>query len=281
MHRFVPGVVRGLRSQPAITANISAFVASSTAWMAAKTHHARRSGGFMHTTHLSRLATTGIAVFVASLGASVAAAQVTTTSGGDVSTFTQKNLVNHLIVGDSLEVEMAQLALTRSQNAAVKEFANQLITDHKAHLDNLNKLAGKSDIGREANPADTSGAHLAGILASLKSMPADSGFDQAFVQAQITHHQQTIDALKTMRAAAKDDDVQHDIDKTLPVLQNHLSKATQVAAQLSKPAMGMNKPPMKADSAATGAKPPVGPTPAGVGAKPPVSPTGPVTKPPV
>ena len=78
----------------------------------------------MRSTHLSRLATTGIAVMLASLSASVAGAQVTTTSGGDVSMFSQKNLINHLIVGDSLEVEMAQLALTRTQNAAVKEFAN-------------------------------------------------------------------------------------------------------------------------------------------------------------
>lgn len=203
----------------------------------------------MRTTHHSRLAATGLALALASLSASVAAAQVTTTSGGDVSMFTQKNLIDRLIVGDSLEVEMAQLAITRSQNAAVKEFANQLLTDHRAHLDNLNKLAGKSDIGRQANATDTTGAHLAGVLKSLQSMAADSGFDQAFVQAQITHHQQTIDALKTMRAVAKDDDVQHDIDKTLPVLENHLSHARQVSAQLSKPGL-------KPDDAMKG-KPPV------------------------
>ena len=208
----------------------------------------------MRTTHLSRLATTGIAVLLASLTAAAAGAQVTTTSGGDVSMFSQKNLINHLIVGDSIEVEMAQLALTRTQNTAVKEFANQLLTDHKAHLETLNKLAGKSDIGREANAADTSGAHLAGILKSLQSMAADSGFDRAFVQAQIEHHQASINGIKTMRAAAKDDDVQKDIDKTLPVLETHLSRANQVAAQLTKPDL-------KSESAAT-AKPPV--------AKPPV-----------
>ena len=84
----------------------------------------------MRSTHLSRLATTGIAVMLASLTASVAGAQVTTTSGGDVSMFSQKNLIDHLIVGDSLEVEMAQLAVSRTQNAAVKDFANQLLADH-------------------------------------------------------------------------------------------------------------------------------------------------------
>ena len=200
----------------------------------------------MRSTHLSRLTTTGIAVLLASLTASVAGAQVTTTSAGDVSMFSQKNLIDHLIVGDSIQVEMAQLAITRTQNAAVKDFANQLLTDSRTHVETLNKLAGKSDIGREANAADSSGARFAGVLKNLQSMP-ETGFDQAFIQAQIMYARQSIDGLKKWRATAKDDDVQKDIDKTLPILENHLSRATQVAAQLSKPDL-------KTDPAA---KPPV------------------------
>jgi len=220
----------------------------------------------MHNVRSSRLGAAGLAALATVFGASIAAAQVTTTSGGDVVTFSQKNLVNHMIVGDSIEVAMAQLAASRTQNGAVKDFANQLITDHTAHLEKLNKLAGKSDIGREANPSDASGARLAGQLASLQSMPADAGFDRAFVQDQIEHHEASIKDLKAMRAAAKDDDVQHDIDATLPVLEKHLSTAQQLAAQLTKPADSPAAKPAEAaakkpDSTAT-AKPPV--------AKPPV-----------
>jgi putative membrane protein len=220
----------------------------------------------MPTVRFSRLTFAGLSAIATAFAASVAAAQVTTTSGGDVMTFSQKNLVNHMIVGDSIEVAMAQLALTRTQNAAVKDFANQLVQDHSAHLQKLNKLAGKSDIGREANPADTSGAHLAGMLASLQSMAADSGFDRAFVQDQIEHHQATISNLKAMRAAAKDDDVQHDIDATLPVLEKHLATAQQLSAQLNKateaPASVQKSDSTPASKQPATAKPPV--------AKPPV-----------
>jgi putative membrane protein len=170
-----------------------------------------------------------------------------TTSGGDVATVSQKNVVDHMIVGDSLEVEAAQLAMTRTQNAAVKDFANMLITDHKSHLDNLRKLAGKSDIGREANSADQGAVAAAASLAQLQSMSADSGFDKAFVTSQIENHQREIAALKTLRAAAKDDDLQKDIDATLPVLDRHLARAQAVAAQLGTPANG---------AAAAAAKPP-------------------------
>jgi putative membrane protein len=183
---------------------------------------------------------------------SLASAQVTVkTSGGEVVQLTQKNLVDHLIVGDSLEVEAAKLAVARTQNAAVKDFANTLITDHTNHLENLNKLAGKHDIGREANAADTSNAMAIRILTTMRDMPADSGFDRAFVRQQIRHHMHEIDALKMLRPAAKDDDLQHDIDRTMPVLERHLSLARQVGAQIGVTAdsmpmkMPMTKPPTR------------------------------------
>lgn len=168
------------------------------------------------------------------LGATAGQAQVKT-SGGEVATLSQKNVVDHMIVGDSIEVEEAQLAMTRSQNAAVKDFANMLVTDHRGHLDKLHKLAGKSDIGREANSADSSGVAAAATLAQLQSMGGDAAFDKAFVNSQIQSHMREIAALKTLRGAAKDDDLQKDIDATIPVLDRHLARAKTVLAQLSAP----------------------------------------------
>jgi putative membrane protein len=182
----------------------------------------------MRATRLTASLAATVAMFLAG---STARAQVTT-SGGDVVTFTQKNVVDHLIRGDSIELEAAQLAASRTQNAAVRDYANMLITDHKAHLDNLNKLAGKADIGREASSSDTSSASALRTLTSLKALPADSTFDRAFIQDQIDHHTAEIAGLKALRPAAKDDDLQKDIDGTMPVLEKHLSRAKEVAAQL-------------------------------------------------
>jgi putative membrane protein len=192
---------------------------------------------------LTRLAATAAAMC---LTATAGRAQVkVTTSGGDVVTLTQKNVVDHMIVGDSLEVEQAQLAMTRSQNAAVKDFANMLITDHKNHLDNLRKLAGKSDIGREASSADGGPTAAAATLGQLQSVGADGAFDKAFVEAQIQNHTHEIAALKSLRAAAKDDALQKDIDASIPVLDRHLARAQAVAAQLaaSPSSMAPAKPP--------------------------------------
>lgn len=250
----------------------------------------------METVRFSRSTRAALAAILTALSGSAAAAQATTTSGGDVATFTQKHLVNHMIVGDSIEVAMAQIAASRTQNAAVKEFANQLIADQTAHIAQLNKLAAKGDIGREANASDTTGAHLAGELATLTSMAPDAAFDRAFVQDQIDLHQSAIDALKTLSPAATNADVRSDVSATLPVVEKHLAAAQQLAAQLSKPADSSPKAdaaapkadapspkaadaPQKSDSAsvkATAAPPKADSS----AAKPPVA-KPPVAKPPV
>jgi len=203
----------------------------------------------MRTLQLARWSAAAVALCTT---ASISRAQVTIkTSGGEVVQFSQKNLVDHMIIGDSIEVEAAKLAAARTQNAAVKDFANMLVTDHSSHLDNLRKLAGKHDIGREANAADTSTTMTIRMLTRMRSMPADSGFDRAFVRGQIMHHMHEIDALKMLRPAAKDDDLQHDIDRTMPVLERHLAQARQVGAQLGiradsmRMTMPMPKPPAR------------------------------------
>jgi len=159
-----------------------------------------------------------------------------TTSNGDVTVYTQKNLVDHLIVGDSIEVEMAKLAAMRTQNTAVKDYATMLVTDHEGHLQALQKMAGEHDIGRQALASDTAGAAAIRALTNLQSMAADSGFDRQFVRDQIEHHKQELIAVKMFGGAAKDDDLKDDLKRVTPLLERHLARARAVAAQLGMPA---------------------------------------------
>ena len=165
-----------------------------------------------------------------------------TTSNGDVITYTEKNLVDHMIVGDSIELEMAQLAAARTQNTAVRDFANMLINDHKAHLESLRKEASEHDVGRQALASDTAGAAAIRVLASLRTMAADSGFDNGFVREQINHHKRELIALKMYGGAAKDDDIKDDVKHVMPILERHLASAREVAAHLGLPSDSTNAP---------------------------------------
>ena len=63
-------------------------------------------------------------------------------------------------------------------------------------------------------------------------MAADSGFDTAFVREQINNHKQELTALKMFGGAAKDNDLKDDVKRALPILERHLARAKEVAAQL-------------------------------------------------
>jgi putative membrane protein len=184
----------------------------------------------MRTTRLTVLLA---GTLLASLPIAQGTAQVrVTTSTGEVSIYTEKNLTDHMIVVDSVELEMAQLAVSRTQNTAVRDFANMLINEHTGHLESVRKIAAEDDVGRQASAADTAGAAAIRALTSLREMPADSGFDKAFIAEQIRLHSQEIIAMKMFGGAAEDDDLQDEVKKTLPVLERHLARAKEVAATL-------------------------------------------------
>ena len=161
--------------------------------------------------------------------ASAVQAQVVTSAGGEVSKMTQQQFVDRLIVGDSIEIAMAQLAVERTQNPAVKDFANTLITDHRTALDSLRALSTKPDVGREQVAGEVESA---GVLGQLRTMPADSTFDRAFIDAQIASHERAIDLVKKTRPTVSSSEVQQLVDKTLPILEQHLAAAKAVSAQI-------------------------------------------------
>ena len=208
--------------------------------------------------HITRLTTAfaAVALAAAPIAAGAQNPQSTRmTSNGDVVMMNQKEVVDHLIVGDSLEVQMAQLAAARTKSAAVRNFAEVLVTDHTKHLNELHKLAGKRDIGRAANPADSSGMRTGRMVSRMQTMSTDSSFDRMFVAQQVRHHARALAELNSLRAVAKDDDLQQDIDATRPVLERHLALARGLAVQMGIPAdtgrmgrRGMNAAPMRDSS---------------------------------
>jgi putative membrane protein len=152
-------------------------------------------------------------------------------SGGEVTGLAQKKIVDRMIVADSLEIEMAKLATAQTKNPAVRDLATLLAAGHQNHLETLRKLAASTDVGREAS-VDTVTARDVRVLAQLRTMPADTGFDRAFVTEQVELHQRMIDNLKQWRSTATNAALQADIDHTLPILEAHLTRAQAVAAKL-------------------------------------------------
>jgi putative membrane protein len=152
-------------------------------------------------------------------------------------TMTDANIMAHMIVGDSLEIEIARLAAERAGDPEVREFARMLADEHARHLSTSLEMARDEDIGSVPADGDRHAVTLRRYLASLRAMESSPAFDRVFLRYQIRHHDHEVNALRAMRPAARDDDLEQHIDETLPVIERHLNRSRELGGRL-----GINTP---------------------------------------
>ncbi|MDQ3712042.1 MAG: DUF4142 domain-containing protein [Acidobacteriota bacterium] len=119
--------------------------------------------------------------------------------------------------GGMAEVELSRVATTKSQNADVKKFANQMIQDHTNANAELKQLAGKKNV---TLPTELDAEHKA-IKDRLSGL-SGADFDKEYVNAMVTDHEKTVNLFKTQADGGTDADAKAFAAKTLPKLQGHL-----------------------------------------------------------
>ena len=91
--------------------------------------------------------------------------------------------------GDQFEIQSSQLALSASQNVAVRNFANLLIADH-TRLSQAMAATAQSARLRPPDPVMLAAQQAA--LDQLRAAGTGPSFDTAYLQAQVSAHQAAI-----------------------------------------------------------------------------------------
>jgi putative membrane protein len=119
--------------------------------------------------------------------------------------------------GGMAEVELSRLATTKSKNAEVKKFAQQMIQDHTNANTELKQLAGKKNV---TLPTELDAEHKA----EKDKLSGLSGaeFDKEYVNAMVADHEKSVSLFKTQANNGTDADAKAFAAKTLPKLQGHL-----------------------------------------------------------
>jgi putative membrane protein len=145
---------------------------------------------------------------------------------------TDGNIIAHMLVGDSLEIEMARLAAERAGDPEIREFARMLVDEHTRHLNTSLEMTRSENIPPAPADGDRHAVTLRRFLSSLRAMNPSPAFDRAFLRYQIRHHDHDINALRAMRPAARDNDLEQWIDESLPVLERHLGRARELGVRV-------------------------------------------------
>ena len=157
------------------------------------------------------------------MGASATAA---TASGTAKLTAADRKAIMDMAMSNMAEVEMGKMAQSKSQNADVKAFGQKMVDDHGKALTEVQTLAQSKGV---TLPTELDAKHKA-LAAKLEKANGDA-FDKAYTkQGGVAAHKETLAKLQKASKAVKDTDVKGQVDKTIPVVQEHLKHAEQVAS---------------------------------------------------
>lgn len=133
------------------------------------------------------------------------------------------DFMNEAAQGDMMEVKLAELAQKNGSSAAVKQLAQQMITDHTASGRELRSLAEKKGV---TLPATISAKQQKAYDKMAKMTGTD--FDKTYAKCMAKDHKMDICAYKKEAKKGSDTDVTAFASRTVPTLENHeaLAKST-------------------------------------------------------
>jgi putative membrane protein len=126
-----------------------------------------------------------------------------------------------------MEVQLGQAAQTKASNNAVKQLAQRMVNDHTNLENQLASLAASNGLALKQTLNSEHAAHVKWI-----SNLSGQSFDSAYMHLMVQAHQEDIANFQTQSQSAKSVQVRTFATNALPVLQQHLSLATQVSSQL-------------------------------------------------
>jgi predicted outer membrane protein len=135
-----------------------------------------------------------------------------------------EKILKDMAMADMAEVEGGKMAQSKGQSAEVKAFGQQMIDDHTQNLNDVKALAQARGV---TLPAEPDAKHKA-MAAKLEKM-SGAGFDKAYMaQAGVQDHKMVHAKLMTASKKAKDPELKALVDKTEPVVAQHLKSAQQM-----------------------------------------------------
>jgi putative membrane protein len=128
---------------------------------------------------------------------------------------------------DLSDIDMARLALQKSHNSDVRDFASMIQNDLTAALKDLSDLMKDKGVSQpKIAPADA--RQDAGRMAGL----AGPEFDREFINTMVADQQKAVEMFRDQIGIAMDADVKQYAEGRLPKLEMHLEKAQRLQSKL-------------------------------------------------
>lgn len=134
---------------------------------------------------------------------------------------------------NKIDIDQAKLALSKSKNSQVKEFANQMISDHTNLEKAVADLAKKLNVTPEASATSKQLEEQAADESRKLKALSGKAFDHEYASHEVAFHQAVIDATsKTLIPNAKNPELKSALEGAAPLLEGHKQHAQQLVQSL-------------------------------------------------
>jgi len=128
------------------------------------------------------------------------------------------------------EIRESELATRKATNPAVKEFARQLVADHRRLANELKSLATKLSVTPDTADSDVRGVtdHVRDEVKELTDKPAGLDWDREYIDNQIDDHKDLLEKLQDAAKATATAEMRGALEKASGKVQEHLTKAQAI-----------------------------------------------------
>ena len=133
----------------------------------------------------------------------------------------------------NLDIAAAKQALKMSHNAAVRDFAQEMVRDHEAVNAKALALVKRLKVTPEANATSTALTKAADAERAKLSKLKGAAFDREYVDNEVAYHKTVNGALSsTLIPSAHNAELKSLLETGLKLFTEHQNHAEQVAAKL-------------------------------------------------
>jgi putative membrane protein len=147
-----------------------------------------------------------------------------------------KTFVKDALQGSIAEVNYAKLALQKSQDKNVREFATKMIHDHEMLITEMKPLAKQMGVAIPSGPPISDHAKYLEL-----KMKSGTDFDRAYVEAMVKDHHQDLQDFIDEQNKTQNPELKASVEKGEGVIREHTEMIDKIAHM-----GGIQTPPMPA-----------------------------------
>jgi putative membrane protein len=153
-------------------------------------------------------------------------------------TSSDKTFVKKAMEGSLAEVNFAKLALQKSQDKNVREFATKMIHDHEMLISEMKPLAKQLGVKVPTGPPLSDHAKYMEL-----KMKSGTDFDRAYVEAMVKDHHDDLSAFLDEQSKTSDPQLKATVQKGESVIRQHTEMIDKIAHM-----GGIETPPMPSNA---------------------------------